>query len=36
MASAVAAWSLLAYSVRRWRHPDGDEASRAERQLPGN
>ena len=36
MASAVAAWSLLAYSVRRWRHPDGDETTRAERQLPGH
>ena len=34
MASGVAAWSLLVYSVRRWRHPDG-ETTETERHLPG-
>ena len=35
MASGVAAWTLLAYSVRRWRHTD-DETSGTERHLPGS
>jgi hypothetical protein len=35
MASAVAAWALLAYSVRRWRHT-GDETTEAERHFPGS
>lgn len=34
MASAVAAWSLLAYSVRRWRHTDADEATTTGPELP--
>jgi hypothetical protein len=34
MTSGVAAWALLAYSVRRWRHPDG-ETTETERHLPG-
>ncbi len=36
IASAVAAWSLLAYSVRRWRHTDAEEVTRPEPQLPGH
>lgn len=36
MASAIAAWSLLAYSVRRWRHPDEVESSSADRHLRGS
>ena len=34
MASGVAAWTLLVYSVRRWRHTD-DETNETERHLPG-
>lgn len=34
MASALAAWSLLAYSVRRWRHAEA-ETEPVERHLPG-
>lgn len=36
IASAVAAWSLLAYSVRRWRHTDAEEVTRPEPQRPGH
>ncbi len=35
IASAVAAWSLLAYSVRRWRRAD-QESLREERHLRGS